>query len=48
MLTESREEFSDLYSIFRLRALRYILSKDKLDYSTNNVREVLGRQKLDF
>ena len=23
MLTESREEFSDLHSIFRLRALRY-------------------------
>ena len=33
MLTESREEFSDLHSIFRLRALRYsekfeILGKD--------------------
>ena len=25
MLTESREEFSDLHSIFRLRALRYCL-----------------------
>ena len=25
MLTESREEFSDLHSIFRLRALRYFL-----------------------
>ena len=24
MLTESREEFSDLHSIFRLRALRYL------------------------
>ena len=26
MLTESREEFSDLHSIFRLRALRYTCS----------------------
>ena len=26
MLTESREEFSDLHSIFRLRALRYLLA----------------------
>ena len=25
MLTESREEFSDVHSIFRLRALRYCL-----------------------
>ena len=24
MLTESREEFSDLHSVFRLRALRYL------------------------
>ena len=27
MLTESREEFSDLHSIFRLRALRYHRAK---------------------
>ena len=28
MLTESREEFSDLHSIFRLRALRYCNTRD--------------------
>ena len=28
MLTESREEFSDLHSIFRLRALRYSSKPD--------------------
>ena len=27
MLTESREEFSDLHSIFRLRALRYFITQ---------------------
>ena len=27
MLTESREEFSDLHSVFRLRALRYCIPR---------------------
>ena len=31
MLTESREEFSDLHSIFRLRALRYSRAESDLN-----------------
>ena len=34
MLTESREEFSDLHSIFRLRALRYSVCNHTSD---NNI-----------
>ena len=37
MLTESREEFSDLHSIFRLRALRYS-SRLKLVFDSVHVK----------
>ena len=43
MLTESREEFSDLHSIFRLRALRYSSIHFELDIdNTEKCRVTLG------
>ena len=35
MLTESREEFSDLHSIFRLRALRYWVTERRTSHEPN-------------
>ena len=44
MLTESREEFSDLHSIFRLRALRYssIRSDEGLALETSAFESLYG------
>ena len=44
MLTESREEFSDLHSIFRLRALRY--SRTETPVATHTTPHVLRETQM--
>ena len=46
MLTESREEFSDLHSIFRLRALRYSSKQAKEFYSES--KEVFQESSMNL
>ena len=51
MLTESREEFSDLHSIFRVRALRYWTpTLSRADYVTLQIRliMVIGLSGVQF